>query len=85
MQFVKDHPWWTALGVLFALGAVLTYWYIIAAGMGVMAIVEYRRDRTIRRDALLARAEYEHRLEMQGDTRGLHGQYPPTAPNYFHW
>ena len=79
MQVAKEHPWWAALGALFALGMVLTYWHVIAAALGVMAVIEYGRDQRTKRSAILARAEYEHQLEAQGDTRGLYGQYPPSV------
>ena len=32
---------------------------------------------------LRARAEYEHRLNLTGDPRGVFGRYPPVQPGWF--
>ncbi|WP_433678065.1 hypothetical protein [Nocardia sp. CA-119907] len=36
-------------------------------------------ERAARRAALVARAEYEHQLYLQGDPRGIYGQYTPAT------
>jgi hypothetical protein len=73
--------------------AVFTVWllwtgsYALVAVIGLawLAIAVRRRARIIaRRDAgLRARAEYEHRLSLTGDPRGIYGRYPPVQPGWF--
>ena len=72
---------------------MLTVWllwtgaYALVAVMALVwvAVALRRRARLIaRRDAgLRARAEYEHRLNLTGDPRGIYGRYPPVQPGWF--
>jgi uncharacterized protein DUF2510 len=66
--------WWSGAQVLVA-----------AAGIAWLAIVVRRRARAhARRDAgLRARADYEYRLNLRGDPRGVFGRYPPVQPGWF--
>lgn len=66
--------WWSGAHVLVA-----------AAGIGWLALaVRGRMRANARRDAgLRARAEYEHRLNLRGDPRGVYGRFPPVQPGWF--
>ena len=73
--------------------AVLTVWLVwtgahvlvAVAGIAWLAIAIRRRRRAneLRDAGLRARAEYEHRLNLSGDPRGVFGRYPPTQPGWF--
>jgi len=62
-------------------------WYEAVAVTAIAALLMFiaRRRRTLaRRDAgLRARAEYEYRLNLAGDPRGVFGRYPPVQPGWF--
>lgn len=83
------------VAVLLVLSLVIEYfWWIVgalAAGLAcfgvyavISAIVEERRRRRkwhARIAAeLAARADEQHRLTLQGDERGIYGEYPPRGP-----
>ena len=73
--------------------AVLTVWllwsgaHVLVAAVAVawLAFAIRRRSRanTLRQAGLRARAEYEHRLNLTGDPRGVFGRYPPVQPGWF--
>ena len=73
--------------------AVLTVWlvwtgaHVVVAVVGVawlaFAIRGRRRTNALRDAGLRARAEYEHRLNLSGDPRGVFGRYPPVQPGWF--
>ncbi len=52
------------------------------AWLGV-AIRRRMRANALRDAGLRARAEYEHRLNLSGDPRGIYGRYPPVQPGWF--
>ena len=56
---------------------------ICAAVYGLAVVIEKRRDRKVstaaRVQGLSARADYEHRLFLADDPKGVHGQFPPSA------
>ena len=52
------------------------------AWLGV-AIRRRMRANALRDAGLRARAEYEHRLNLSGDLRGVYGRYPPVQPGWF--
>ena len=62
-------------------------WYVTVATTAfvVLAIGIRRRKRAlvIRDAGLRARAEYEHRLSLAGDPRGIYGRYPPVQAGWF--
>lgn len=86
-------PIWQRHPLLAAAGIVVTVWLIWAGAHLLVAVVGVawlglalrRRGRAnARRDAgLRARAEYEHRLNLHGDPRGVYGRYPPVQPGWF--
>lgn len=87
-SFASRHPVWTTLGVLFVLGLIIEYWWLIvavaagaAAAYGVLAgwrAYERREAADAQaRAALAERADYEHQQFLEGDPTGLYGQYPP--------
>jgi hypothetical protein len=73
--------------------AVFTVWLlwtgsyvpVAAAGVAWLAIAIRRcsRANALRDAGLRARAEYEHRLNLSGDPRGVFGRYPPVQPGWF--
>ena len=40
-------------------------------------------ERLLRSAGLRARADYEYRLSLAGDQRGVFGRYPPVQPGWF--
>lgn len=74
-------------------GAVLFGWLLIngwypaatVLALVVMLVVVRRRRRAaaVRDAGLRARADYEHRLSLAGDPRGLYGRYPPVQSGWF--
>ena len=74
--------------------ALLAAWLLLLIGgqvlvavtgiMGLLIFVGRRRRALAVRDAgLRARADYEHRLTIAGDPRGVYGRYPPVQPGWF--
>lgn len=86
-------PIWQRHPLLAAVGVVVTLWllwngaqlFVAVVGTVWLGLALRRRARAnARRDAeLSARAEYEHRLNLRGDPRGVYGRYPPVQPGWF--
>jgi hypothetical protein len=86
-SFWRRHPMVTGAGMLLAL------WWLhigaydalaVTAVVGLLIFVARRRRALAMRDAgLRARAEFEHRLSLAGDPRGIYGRYPPVQPGWF--
>jgi hypothetical protein len=86
-------PFWRRHPLASAAVAGLAVWLwlsgaevlVAVAGVAWLAVVVRRRMRAnARRDAgLRARADYEHRLNLRGDPRGVFGRYPPVQPGWF--
>lgn len=88
-SFASRHPIVTAVGVLFVLGLVVEYWWLIVLA-AVIAAAIYGGNiawRTRQRQAaaqaqaraeLAARADREHQQYLAGEDRGLYGDYQPT-------
>jgi Flp pilus assembly protein TadB len=80
--FWHRHPFVTAGALLAALWLVQHGWYVtVAIPVAVVLLVSLRRRRRRaqrQRAAVAARADFEHRLLMAGDPRGVHGRYPPA-------
>jgi hypothetical protein len=59
--------------------------FVAVVGLAWLAIAVRRRRRAnaLRDAGLRARAEYEHRLNLNGDPRGIYGRYPPVQPGWF--
>ena len=69
-----------------AVAAIWLWWsgsHLLVAVTGCvwLAILIRRRARAnaLRDAGLRARAEYEHRLNLSGDPRGIYGRYPPAS------
>ena len=72
---------------------MLTVWLLWSGAQLLVAVVglvwlgvavRRRMRANARRDAgLRARADYEHRLNLTGDPRGIYGRYPPVLPGWF--
>lgn len=86
-------PFWHRHPLAAAAGVVLTVWLlwhgahvlvavIALAWLGV-AVRKRSRANALRDAGLRARAEYEHRLSLSGDPRGIYGRYPPAQPGWF--
>jgi hypothetical protein len=86
-------PFWLRHPLLTSAAAVLTVWLLWSGAQLLVAIVglawlgvavRRRMRANARRDAgLRARADYEHRLSLRGDPRGIYGRYPPVQPGWF--
>ena len=87
LPFWQRHPWVTATAAVLAVWLVWSGSHVVVAAAGVawLAIAVRRRRRAnARRDAgLRARADYEHRLNLAGDPRGVFGRYPPVQAGWF--
>lgn len=85
--FWQRHPLVAGAAAVVAAWLVWTGSYVLVAVIGIawLAVAVRRRTRAnSRRDAgLRARAEYEHRLNLTGDPRGIYGRYPPVQPGWF--
>jgi len=73
MGLIAQHPW--LLAVLAVIGALAGggFWALKAA----QRREEEQRREQFQRDMLAQRAEHEDKLYLQGDPRGVHGQYLP--------
>jgi arginine exporter protein ArgO len=78
------------VAVTFACALVVAQWPIVLAlaplgGTGYLiyaaaaATQRYNRYQAARRQALAARADYEHALWIRGDARGFYGRFPPAV------
>ena len=86
-------PFWRRQPVLTGAALLLVFWWFfngwyealaVAAIVAVLIVVRRRRRALARRDAgLRARADYEYRLSLAGDPRGLFGRYPPIQAGWF--
>jgi Protein of unknown function (DUF2510) len=86
-SFWRRHPVVTGAGLVLTLWWLSNGWYeavAVAAIIGLLIFVTRRRRALAVRDAgLRARAEFEHRLNIAGDPRGVFGRYPPVQPGWF--
>ena len=59
--------------------------FVAVVALGWLGITLRKRSRAnaLRDAGLRARAEYEHRLSLRGDPRGLYGRYPPVQAGWF--
>lgn len=77
----------TGAALLVALWWLSSGWYdaVAIAAIAVILVVVNRRRRAmaIRDAGLRARADYEHRLSLLGDSRGVFGRYPPVQAGWF--
>lgn len=87
LPYWRRHPAVSAVGLALACWALLNGWYVpVVVIGGWCAFVSARRHWRVaarRRTELRARADYEHRLSLAGDPRGLYGRFPPVQPGWF--
>jgi hypothetical protein len=86
-------PFWRRHPVVTGTAALVTFWWVangwyeavaVTAIVGLLIFVSRRRKAHAIRDAgLRARADYEYRLSLAGDQRGLFGRYPPVQAGWF--
>lgn len=86
-------PFWRRHPVVTGTAALVTFWWLangwyeavaITAILGLLLVVNGRRKAHAVRDAgLRARADYEYRLSLAGDQRGVFGRYPPMQAGWF--
>jgi hypothetical protein len=86
-SFWRRHPVVTGAGLVLTLWWLSNGWYeavAITALVGLFIFVGLRRRARERRNAgLRARADFEFRLSLTGDPRGVFGRYPPLQPGWF--
>jgi hypothetical protein len=86
-SFWRRHPLATGAAVMFTLWCLHNGAYetlAVAAVIWLLIFVARRRRALAVRDAgLRARAEFEHRLSLAGDPRGIYGRYPPVQAGWF--
>jgi len=86
-------PLWQRHPLLAVTGVGLTIWllwsgaHVFVAVVGLLwlgfALRRHTRANAARDAGLRARAEYEHRLSLRGDPRGIYGRCPPVQPGWF--
>jgi hypothetical protein len=86
-SFWRRHP------IVTGAGLVVTLWWLYIGAYDALAVTAVigllifmarrRRARAVRDAGLRARAEFEHRLSLVGDPRGVYGRYPPVQPGWF--
>lgn len=85
--FWQRHPLMASAGIAFAVWLLWHGAHILVAVALLLffsLVVRSRIRAKARRDAgLRARADYEHRLNLGGDPRGIYGRYPPVQPGWF--
>ena len=86
-SFWRRHRIATSAAALIAAWWLWNGWYeavAVTAIAGLLIVLSRRRRHLALRDAgLRARADYEHRLSLAGDPRGVFGRYPPVQPGWF--
>jgi hypothetical protein len=63
-------PFWLRHPLLTSAAAAWTVWLLWSGAQLLVA-------------GLRARADFEHRLNLTGDLRGIYGRYPPVLPGWF--
>ncbi|MFI5510146.1 DUF2510 domain-containing protein [Mycobacterium sp. NPDC051804] len=85
--FWRRHPVVTGVAVVMTFWWLVNGWYeaiAVTAIVGLLLFVNRRRKAlAIRNAGLRARADYEHRLSLRGDQRGVFGRYPPVQAGWF--
>jgi hypothetical protein len=86
-SFWRRHPWISGAAAVVVCWQLTAGSYVLVAveAAVVLAIFVNRHRRAVakRNAGLRARADYEHRLRLAGDPRGLYGRYPPVQPGWF--
>jgi len=86
-SFWRRHPVVTGGGLLLTLWWLHNGWYnAVAVGPSsacLIFVARRRRALAVRDAGLRARADFEHRLSLAGDPRGIFGRYPPVQPGWF--
>ncbi len=93
MLYQQTRPFWRRHPIATATTALMAYWWIVNGWYEALSVVALagllifvtrrRRALAIRNAGLRARADYEHRLSLAGDQRGLYGRYPPVQAGWF--
>jgi hypothetical protein len=85
--FWRRHPVITGTALLVMTWWIASAWYEAVAVTAIVALLivagRRRRAHAIRDAGLRARADYEHRLSLAGDQRGLFGRYPPVQAGWY--
>jgi hypothetical protein len=86
-------PFWRRHPVVTGTAALVTFWWLangwyeaVAVTLIVALLLTFfrrRKARAIRDAGLRARADYEYRLSLAGDQRGIFGRYPPIQAGWF--
>lgn len=79
--FWRRHPVATGTAALVAFWWLANGWYEAVALSAIAALILFvnhrRKALAVRNAGLRARADYEYRLSLAGDQRGVFGRYPP--------
>ena len=88
-----QRPFWQRHPLMTGAAAVVIVWlvwsgaqlFVAVVGLAWLGVAIRRRTgaNAVRDAGLRARAEYEHRLSLGGDPRGIYGRYPPVQPGWF--
>ena len=86
-SFWRRHPVVTGAGLVLTLWWLHNGWYEAVAVTGIIGLLVFvacrRRALTVRDAGLRARADFEHRLNLSGDPRGVFGRFQPVQPGWF--
>lgn len=90
LKWAGTNPVYIGVVILFGAGFIMAYplasifvLLVVAAGIGfvrwMIRLDKQGWEHIRQRQALIAHADYEHWLIMNGDNRGVFGQYPPAV------
>jgi hypothetical protein len=83
-SFLRRHPVMTGAGLVLTLWWLHNGWYDALAGTAIVGllifVIRRRRALAVRDAGLRARADFEYRLSLSGDPRGVYGRFPPVQP-----
>jgi hypothetical protein len=83
----QRHPWFTGAAIFIVCSLLIHGWYVPFVAFALTAMLAHiarrKRAQAIRDAGLRARADYEHRLILAGDPRGIYGRYPPVQSGWF--
>ena len=86
-SFWRRHPVVTGAAGLLVCWLLLNGWYVpvaVTVAIGLLILIRrHTRAVALRNAGLRARADYEYRLNLTGDPRGVFGRYPPVQPGWF--
>ncbi|MEX7470612.1 DUF2510 domain-containing protein [Mycobacterium adipatum] len=80
-DWAQRHPAWTTL-IVFWIACMIWQWEWLVPVIAIVAAIVWTARWIDRRNArLAAEADRQNRLYVEGDARGMYGDYPPAAPD----